>query len=70
MSDSQADRICAAEARKGRRFTVQWTTLGRDKRSAQMTEPEAAKFADKLRQEKVGTVRIDEAEMPPPRQPK
>lgn len=70
MSVAQGERISAAEARKGRRYTVQWTTRGREKHSAQMSEPEAAKFAERLRLEKAETVRIDEAELPPPRTPR
>ncbi len=64
MAANDDERISASEARKGRRFTVLWSTGGREKRSAQMTEPEAQKFADKLRLEKADTVRIDEMEMP------
>ncbi len=67
MSVSEGERISAAEARKGRRYTVLWTARGREKHSAQMTEPEAAKFAERLRLEKAETVRIDEAELPPAR---
>jgi len=70
VSEGELDRVSAAEARKGRRFTVLWTARGRDKHSAQMTEPEAVKFADKLRLEKAETVRIDEVAMPLPRAPK
>ena len=58
------ERISAAEARKGRGHTVQWTTLGRKKPSAQMTVPEVAKLADRSRLEMAETVRIDVADMP------
>ena len=61
------DTNVISEARKGRRFTVLWTASGREKRSAQMTDQEAQKFADRLRLEKVETVRIDEMDMPPAR---
>lgn len=64
MAANDDERISASEARKGRRFTVLWTALGREKRSAQMTDQEAQKFADKLRLEKAEGVRIDEMEMP------
>jgi hypothetical protein len=64
MAANDDERISASEARKGRRFTVLWSAAGREKRSAQMTEPEAQKFVDKLRLEKADAVRIDEMEMP------
>ena len=44
----------------GRRFTVLWTAGSRDKRSAVMTQPEAEKFAERLRAEEVDGLRIDE----------
>jgi hypothetical protein len=43
-----------------RRFTVLWTANQQDRRSAPMTEAEAATFAQRLRSEKAAAVRVEE----------
>jgi hypothetical protein len=54
----------AGDGRNRRCFTVLWTTSGRERRSAQMTEAEAQKFVERLAREKAEGVRVDTTDAP------
>lgn len=47
-----------------RRFVVLWTADQQDRRSAPMTEEEAARFHERLQKEKVASLRIEEEARP------